>query len=56
MPELWYDIEKAYFLDVSTGQVVKRFVVFRSGVAFDGQFETYEDAESYVTRKLTAVR
>lgn len=56
MPELWYDIEKAYFLDVSTGQVVKRFVVFRSGVAFDGQFEAYDDAEAYVTRKLTAVR
>lgn len=56
MPELWYDIEKAYFLDASTGQVVRRFVVFRSGVVFDGQFETYEDAEDYVTRKLTAAR
>ena len=56
MPDPWYDIEKAYFLDVSTGQVVKRFVVFRSGVAFDCQFETYEDAEAYITQKLMAVR
>lgn len=56
MPELWYDIEKAYFLDPKTGSVVKRFVVFRCGVAFEAALDTYEDAETYVTRKLTAVR
>ena len=56
MPDPWYDIEKAYFLDVPTGEVVSRFVVFRSGVVFDGQFETYEDAEDYVTQRLAEVR
>lgn len=56
MPELWYDIEKAYFLDPKTGSVVKRFVVFRCGVAFEGAFDTYEDAEACVTQKLAAVR
>lgn len=56
MPELWYDIEKAYFLDPKTGSVVKRFVVFRCGVAYEMSFDTYEDAETYVTQKLTAVR
>lgn len=56
MPEPWYDIEKAYFLDPKTGSVVKRFVVFRCGVAFEGLFDTYEEAEADVTRRLTTVR
>ena len=56
MPEIWYDIEKAYFLDPATGEVAKRFVVFRCGLEFDGLFDTYEEAEVHVTESLTAVR
>ena len=56
MPEPWYDIEKAYFLDPRTGEVTRRFVVFRCGVVFEGAFETYEEAEADVTSRLTAVR
>lgn len=56
MPDTWYDIEKAYFLDATTGAVVKRFVVFRCGVSFERQFETYEEAEAYIADRLMAIR
>ena len=56
MPDPWYDIEKAYFLDPATGEVARRFVVFRYGIVFESMFETYEEAETDVTRRLTAVR
>jgi len=56
VPELWYDIEKAYFLDTETGSVVTRFVVFQCGENFERHFETYGEAEAYVTSRLAAVR
>lgn len=56
MPEAWYDIKKEYFLDPRTGEVTRRFVIFRCGVVFEGSFETYEEAEAEVTIRLTTVR
>lgn len=52
MPEPWYDIEKAFFLDPKSGEVVARFVVFRYGLVFEKMFDTYIDAELWVTRTL----
>lgn len=52
MPEPWYDVEKAFFLDPKSGEVVARFAVFRCGVAFEKVFDTYTDAEFWVTKTL----
>lgn len=52
MPDPWYDIEKAFYLDAQTGEVVAKFAVFRSGVVFERVFDTYTDAEFWVTKIL----
>lgn len=52
MPEIWYDIEKAFFLDPKSGEVVARFAVFKYGVEFERVFDTYTDAEFWVTKTL----
>ena len=56
MPKLWYDIEKAYFLDPGTGSVVKKFVVFRYGLISAYSCHTSEAAAAEVTRRLTEDR
>lgn len=52
MPDPWYDIEKAFFIDPKSGEVVARFAVFRYGVVFERVFDTYTDAEFWVTKTL----
>lgn len=52
MPDPWYDIEKAFFLDPKTGEVVSKFAVYRGGVVFERLFDTYTDAEFWVTKTL----
>ena len=52
MPDPWYDIEKAFFLDPKSGEVVARFAVYRCGVVFERAFDTYTDAEFWVTKTL----
>lgn len=52
MPEPWYDIEKAFYLDTQTGDVVAKFAVFKYGVVFERVFDTYTDAEFWVTKIL----
>lgn len=52
MPDLWYDIEKAFYLDTKTGEVAARFAVFRCGTEFERLFDTYTDAEFWVTKTL----
>lgn len=52
MPDPWYDIEKAFFLDPKTGEVVAKFAVYRGGVVFERLFDTYTDAEFWVTKTL----
>ena len=52
MPDPWYDIEKAFFLDPKSGEVVARFAVFKYGVTFERLFDTYTDAEFWVTKTL----
>ena len=52
MPDPWYDIEKAFYLDTKTGEVVARFAVFKYGVMFEKLFDTYTDAEFWVTKIL----
>lgn len=52
MPDPWYDIEKAFFLDAKTGEVVAKFAVFKYGVVFERVFDTYTDAEFWVTKTL----
>ena len=52
MPDPWYDIEKAFFLDSKSGEVVSKFAVYRGGVVFERLFDTYTDAEFWVTKTL----
>lgn len=52
MPDPWYDIEKAFYLDTQTGDVVAKFAVYRNGVVFERVFDTYTDAEFWVTKTL----
>ena len=52
MPDPWYDIEKAFFLDPKSGEVVAKFAVYRGGVVFERVFDTYTDAEFWVTKTL----
>lgn len=52
MPDPWYDIEKAFFLDPKSGKVVARFAVFKYGVEFERVFDTYTDAEFWITKQL----
>lgn len=52
MPDPWYDIEKAFFLDPKSGEVVSKFAVYRGGVVFERLFDTYTDAEFWITKTL----
>lgn len=52
MPDPWYDIEKAFFLDPKSGEVVAKFAVYRGGVVFEKIFDSYTDAEFWVTKTL----
>ena len=52
LPELFYTIDKAYMLDVDTGDVTARFFVFRRGNELAKIFLTYTDAERWIDKQL----
>lgn len=52
MPDPWYCIKKAFFLDPKSGEVVAKFAVFKYGEVFERMFDSYTDAEFWVAKTL----
>ena len=52
LAELYYTIDKCFMLDIESGNVVAVFVVRRRGSEITKVFETYTDAEFWITKQL----
>lgn len=52
LAELYYTIDKCFMLDIESGHVATVFVVRRRGDEIAKVFETYTDAEFWISKQL----